>query len=584
MDSISMSVVSTLKPPTAITVAVVAVSLITGYFGFRIFRFMKHRASLRQKVSNRQAEREKNFEAVKRLAEKVGVDAVRREAIIRMTPDELRTALRQREVKCQEVLAAYVQTALAVNERLNCVTLFVLEAFDRALELDNNATDNTYDFPNMFGIPISIKESVQVRGYDQTLGYASEIGNKADDNSKVINLLLDQGFIPFALTNVPLSLLSFGCKNPIYGTTLNPFNPNRTCGGSSGGEGALIGGGGSIVGIGGDVGGSIRIPAHFSGICGIKPSHLRMTTNGLRGSIPGRPLVNASEGPMATTVDMCAKVLQGLFVKKMSKMDPYVPPVPFADDLYNSTVPLKIGYYVDDGYFPASVPVARAVEEAAEALRKKGHEVIRFQPPRIPEVFGLYFSALFIDGGCYISDRLSGDLFDPHHLQIILMPYLPKWLFAPLLNRFGPKAEPMTHVLGRTLSEQRKVYAAIEGYRHEFVKVLQSNGFDAILCPPNAGPAYEHGLPDQLAPTISYTAIFNLLDYAAGVVQYSFVNDDDIANNADFKETDHFTKILKRSISTSKGLPLGVQVAAPPYSEEVVLRVMRIIEEARDGH
>lgn len=122
-----------------------------------------------------------------------------------------------------------------------------------------------------------------MKGYDHTRGYAQELGNVAEEDAPIVRQIKElgrekhtfeeiilSGGIPFVLTNVPQSLLTFSCMNPIYGTTTNPFDATRTSGGSSGGESALIAAGGSIIGVGGDVGGSIRMPCHFTGISGIK--------------------------------------------------------------------------------------------------------------------------------------------------------------------------------------------------------------------------------------------------------------------------------------------------------------------------
>ena len=96
------------------------------------------------------------------------------------------------------------------------------------------------------------------------------MGQVAADDGITVSQIRQAKALPFVLTNVPQSLLTITCINPIYGTTTNPFNSSRTCGGSSGGEAALIASGGSLIGLGSDVGGSIRIPAHFSGCCGLK--------------------------------------------------------------------------------------------------------------------------------------------------------------------------------------------------------------------------------------------------------------------------------------------------------------------------
>ncbi|PIO59266.1 hypothetical protein TELCIR_19277, partial [Teladorsagia circumcincta] len=116
--------------------------------------------------------------------------------------------------------------------------------------------------------------------------------------------------IPFVHTNVPQSLVSYGCSNPVYGSTTNPYNSERVPGGSSGGEAALIATGGSVLGIGSDVGGSIRIPSTFCGIAGFKSSSTRFSHTFSSSSVPGRQLVTANEGPMAKSINTCIEYLK----------------------------------------------------------------------------------------------------------------------------------------------------------------------------------------------------------------------------------------------------------------------------------
>lgn len=152
-------------------------------------------------------------------------------------------------------------------------------------------------------------------------------------------------------TNVPQTLISYDCSNPIFGLTVSPFKGNRSVGGSSGGEGALIAGGGSILGFGSDVGGSIRYPASFCGICSFKPTMNRLSLNGITSSIPGQKVVKMMIGPLARDVDSLALCMKALLCDDMFHLDPTVPPIPFKDEVYSNTKVLKIGYCESDGYW-----------------------------------------------------------------------------------------------------------------------------------------------------------------------------------------------------------------------------------------
>jgi fatty acid amide hydrolase len=128
----------------------------------------------------------------------------------------------------------------------------------------------------LHGLPISVKEQIGVKGTDSTLGFAKYVFQPSATDAPIVAALKDLGAIPFCKTNVPQSLLTYGCGNPIFGETVNCLNSKLSPGGSSGGEACLIAGGGSVLGIGTDVGGSVRIPAHFCGVVGMKPTRQRM--------------------------------------------------------------------------------------------------------------------------------------------------------------------------------------------------------------------------------------------------------------------------------------------------------------------
>merc|ERR1712029_560595 len=128
----------------------------------------------------------------------------------------------------------------------------------------------------------------QIRGYDCTVGMARWIDQPAQVDGAMVARIRQLGAVPFCLTNIPQTMMSYGCSNPVFGTTLRPQDPSRTPGGSSGGEACLIAMGGSPLGIGSDLGGSLRIPAHFCGIAALKPISGRIIERGRsRKRIPG---------------------------------------------------------------------------------------------------------------------------------------------------------------------------------------------------------------------------------------------------------------------------------------------------------
>ena len=202
------------------------------------------------------------------------------------------------------------------NRQLNCVTTFVkpLEALQGEVDdlfsgggggSSRRKAGGQQQPPGMLhGLPVSIKECFKIAGQDTTIGVAKKCGLPSADDAVIVKVLRRQGAIVFARTNIPQTMLSYECGNPIYGTTLNPYDLQRSPGGSSGGEGALIGSHGSILGVGTDIGGSCRIPAAYSGCCGFKPTAGRLSGVGAVPGTPGQEGVKSTAGPMVKYEDM----------------------------------------------------------------------------------------------------------------------------------------------------------------------------------------------------------------------------------------------------------------------------------------
>uniref|UniRef100_A0A8C6ZY88 Fatty-acid amide hydrolase 1 n=1 Tax=Nothoprocta perdicaria TaxID=30464 RepID=A0A8C6ZY88_NOTPE len=252
--------------------------------------------------------------------------------------------------------------ALQITRETNCITEYMWESetkFQQAVRPEKPGL--------LFGVPVSIKDSINCQGYDSTIGFASNINKPAAEDSVLVQVLKRQGAIPFVKTNVPQSLISYDCNNVIFGQTLNPTLYTRTSGGSSGGEGALIGGGGSILGFGTDLGGSLRLPAAFCGICALKPTGNRLSKTG-HGMV-------AAVGPMAKKVETLALAMRALLCEDMFNLDSTVPPLPFNEEVYSSTKPLRIGYYETDFFTMPSPSMRRAVREMKQLLEDAGHTV-----------------------------------------------------------------------------------------------------------------------------------------------------------------------------------------------------------------
>jgi amidase len=210
--------------------------------------------------------------------------------------------------------------------------------------------------------------------------------------------------------------------NNIIGYTWNPKNRNLACGGSSGGEGALIGLRGSPVGFGTDIGGSIRIPAAFNGLYGIRPSHGRLPYEGMANSMDGQNSILSVVGPLATSLDALKLLVEGLLSTRPWLHDPLVNEIPWRDDAYlaisdpirriSSPTKLSFGVIRHDGACAPTPPVARAIDITVHTLQKLGHSVIEWKPtPTHSRLAEICYKIWNFDGGadCLSAFELSGE-------------------------------------------------------------------------------------------------------------------------------------------------------------------------------
>jgi len=238
-----------------------------------------------------------------------------------------------------------------------------------------------------------LKDQIHVKGVETTMGYVGWIGTFEGQKgtgrervyeSEMVRELRILGAILYCKTSVPHTLMSGETVNNIIGYTWNPKNRNLTSGGSSGGEGALIGIKGSPVGFGTDIGGSVRIPAAFNGLYGIRPSGGRLPYEGMANSMDGQNSVLSVVGPIAHTAGSLRLVIKALLSQQPWLHDPLVHEIPWRDeqeqqvlDLIRSSGKgqLVFGVLKHDGVVTAYPPVQRAVDIVVKTIEKLGHKV-----------------------------------------------------------------------------------------------------------------------------------------------------------------------------------------------------------------
>ncbi|XP_040895350.1 fatty-acid amide hydrolase 1 [Toxotes jaculatrix] len=500
--------------------------------------------------------------------------------ILMLSLSELTKRLQEGSLSPEEVFYTYMEKTLEVNQKLNCCTGILLESFDQ-LKTTGSKKDGL-----LYGIPVSIKENFGYKNHDSSCGMIINLDQPAQKDSVLVDVLKRQGAIPFVKTNLPQGLLNYECSNPIYGQTLNPHNLQKTCGGSSGGEGALIGGGGSVLGLGSDIGGSIRIPASFCGVCGFKPTAGRLSSQGLRSSCQGQKSVLSSPGPIARDVDSLALCMQALLCDHLFSMDPTVPPIPFNVQVYQSSKPLRIGYFECNGYMQPSPSMARGVREVKALLEQAGHTLVPYSPLRISHIAtDLLVKGILADGASTLLQKLEGGPLDPCLRAQVLPYYLPKWLkktISFLLKPLSPRGSAIfTAICGiGSVSDLWKHHAAVEDYIQETIADWRRYNIDVLLCP-MIGPAYNHLYCGKNTTILTYTMLYNLLTFPAGVVRVSTVTAEDEEELKHYKGIyqDYWDKLFKPAVAGGEGLPVAVQCVALPWQDELCLRFMKEVEQ-----
>jgi len=482
---------------------------------------------------------------------------------------QLARHIRSGDFSAREVVEAHVRRIEAVNPGLNAV---VLPLFERALA-EADAADarraRGEGLGVLHGVPVTIKENFDVAGTPTTAGVVARRSHVALQDAAAVARLRDAGAIVVGKTNLAQLMLFVESDNPVFGRTNNPWNRERSPGGSSGGEGAIVAAGGSAIGLGNDIGGSIRNPAHCCGICGIMPTPGRVPYEGAFDPNNREDGIKSVAGPLARSVDDLALALRVLA----------------ADAIEPRTVEmqqLRVGFYVHNGIFAASPALRRAVNEAQAALAALGVAVEAFEPPRPSEAFRIYLAMLGSDGAALQGDALRGSKRDPRVNMLIGLTRFPNVLrpaAASIASALGQRrtATAIQALKRRSPGERNLVAEMRANYQRELLSALDARRLDAIVCPPFALPAVTHGATANLLDALSYTALFNLVGWPAGVVAATCVRQ---AEESDRPKSADIEEVTARKVERgSAGLPIGVQIAARPFREDVVLALMGGLEE-----
>ncbi len=497
---------------------------------------------------------------------------------------EIHQGLQDGSLTSAEIVASLIERRKSTDGKLNSFVAECDDAMQNAEAADSARKQGKVAGP-LHGIPMTIKDSVDLEGYDSTMGITSRVGKPAKQDAVLVTELRRQSAIFLGKTNIPQALLAQETESEVYGVCNNPWATSRTPGGSSGGEAAAVAAGLSPLGIGTDIGGSIRMPAHFCGIVGFKPTLNTWSNRGSNSSIPGQETVKAQIGCLTRTVADCDFLWRAVGIESQAKGDPNVRPFTHrpAPDLRGMTIGIVDG----DAFFQPCDTIKRAIRMSRAALEEAGATVVPYTPVSSRDIINTWIAALTSDGAKTMAKTIGQDRVIQQLRPSMQLLKLPKLLKASLREIMKATGEARIAMLFDIIGEKSvSELWALTNRRTELrlaeFDAWNQQGIDVVVCPPHVVPAMQHGTSGDFVLSLASMFRWTLFNFPAGVVPVTSVQ----TGETRYMGSDRLAKRAISILQGSEGMPVGVQVVARPYHEEKLLAVMASIEadaKTRDG-
>ena len=443
-------------------------------------------------------------------------------------------AIREKQISSEELVQACLERIAEVNPKLNAVVqLAAATALAQAREADKALSRGENKGP-LHGVPFTLKDAIETQGVICTGGTLGRASYVPTEDATVVKRLRAAGGILLGKTNCPEFGWAWESDNLIYGRTNNPYDLSLSPGGSSGGESAIIAEGGSPLGLGSDAGGSVRFPAHCTGITAIKPTSGRIPRTGHFPGPGGTLDALWQIGPLARSVadlNMLLPIIAGIDWR-----DPTIVPMPLDDATKVNPKALRVAFHTDNGIETPDQETIETVENAARALEASVAAVEEARPPGIDQTYEIYLGLFTADGGAGLEELLEMAGTKKVH---------------PLMQQVLD--------LQRSHAKSMAAFGSVIGQWDAFRRSLLSfmERFDVIVCPVCSFPGMVHGSTYDRLPAFSYTMTYNLTGWPAAVV---------------------------RAGTSLNGLPIGVQIVARPWREDVALAAAATIEQTLGGY
>jgi amidase len=449
-------------------------------------------------------------------------------------------------------LEAYLAALDRHNPTLNAIIVQRREAAREEARAADAALAAGRRVGPLHGVPMTVKESFDVTGLPTTLGLEGRRDHRAGADAVVVERLRAAGAILFGKSNVPVDLADWQSANPIYGRTVNPWDTGRSAGGSSGGAAAALAAGMTALEVGSDIGGSIRVPAHFCGVYGHKPSFgvVPRRGHGLDPAAPGGDLSVA--GPLARSARDLA-----LAMGVLAGADPAEGPwqLSLPAEPRTSLREFRVAVVTDDAVFPVDAPIRAALGNLADCLEREGAQVMR--DPKLPiesrAHAALYVTLLRGATSARVSEAGLDNLLD---------------------HAAGLAAQDDSYnaLMLRGLTQRHAAWLKADAARHRLIQGWAGffADYDALLCPAAPFTAFPHmeGIPKPAQRVLVNGAQRPVSDayYWVGIPTLSYLPATTIPAGR-----------------TETGLPVGAQVIVPRWQDATALRLAALLEQSHGG-
>ena len=463
--------------------------------------------------------------------------------LTRRSASELVKMIRERVHSPVEIVEAHLRRIDEANPSINAIVTVAEDAIDRARAAERDLMDGK-DAGPLHGVPLTIKDTIDTEGLRTTSGSRLRANHIPDRDATVVARLKAAGAIIIGKTNVAEMAAYYESDNPIFGRTNNPHDITRTAGGSSGGEAAAISACLSPAGIGSDLAGSIRLPAHFCGITGLKPTIGRVPFDGHTPAAISSLSLGVSLGPLARTVADLALLFKVI-------ADPAAGDVNRSLDLRNVNLHgLRAAWYTNDGVTPVERETAQAVEDAAGALRDSGLDVRQDTPPGALQGLGLWLELFARTASNQLREFYRGREQEAGPQVSVML--------------VRAREEEDLSMAEKVSAAERLAKAVVERERLREQLRRWMKTTPLFIAPVGATSAFAHGTQRvevdgesiSVFRAFSYSQTFNVFGLPSVTVP---------AGNS------------------REGLPIGIQIVGRPFEERAVLNAAEIIEQALGG-